>query len=301
MIKKTITVFTPTYNRAYCLSKCYESLRRQTVKAFIWLIIDDGSTDDTRELVDTWKKKPNGFAIEYVYKKNEGLYSGYTTAFDHIQTELCVCVDSDDYLTDAAIEMILACWKERGGPKYAGILGLDCTENGTIIGDPLPNQNAINLIDIAIGKYAFKNGDRKDIVRTELYKQAVPFASIPGEKDFNPHYLHLEISRTYDFLVLNEKLCVVNYQPDGMTATVFVQYYRSPKSYRIMRQQELSFPNAPFLFYVKKTIHYVSSCILSRSPCIKGTPRKLLAIVLYPLGILLTVFVRLKNLRGHRS
>lgn len=289
----TITVFTPTYNRGYCLGHCYEALRRQTCKDFEWLVVDDGSTDKTRSLVEKWQQVDNGFPIRYIYKENGGLYSGYTTAFKHISTELCVCVDSDDYLTDRAIELILNCWHERGSDQVAGILGLDCTADGNVIGDPLPNQPTINLIDIAIGKYSFHNGDRKNVVRTDLYKAVVPFDAIQGERDFNPHFLHLAISKKYDFLILNEKLCVVNYQPDGMTATVFKQYLRSPRSFRIMRQMDLSLPGSRD-FLIKKTIHYISSCILSHEKCFQGTPHKGLAILLYPIGILFTVYVKWK-------
>lgn len=290
---QTLTVFTPTYNRAYCLSSAYEALKRQTCKDFSWLIVDDGSTDNTRELVADWQARKNDFEIRYVYKENGGLYSGYTTAFKYIDTELCVCVDSDDYLTDNAVELICQYWKERGGDHVAGILGLDCTADGTVIGDPLPKQETINLIDIYTGKYRFKNGDRKDVVRTELYKKYMTFEAVTGEKDYNPHFLHLAISRDYDFLVLNEKLCVVNYQPGGMTDTVFRQYLRSPRSYRLMRQEELSFP-APPLFLAKKTIHFISSCILSGEPCLSGTPHKLLAVLLYPAGAAFTGYVKRK-------
>ena len=289
-----LTVFTPTFNRANCLNKCYEALQRQTKQGFVWLVVDDGSTDNTYELVHSWMNAQNDFEIQYVYKPNEGLYSGYTTAFRYIKTELCVCVDSDDYLTNNAVELICECWEKRGGPQFAGIVGLDCREDGKLIGDYFPEQNAINLIDIAIGKYSFKNGDRKNVVRTDLYREAVPFRSIPGEKDFNPHFLHLVISKNYDFLVLNEKLCVVEYQPDGMTKTVFMQYYRSPKSFRIMRQMDLSLPGPP-LYIIKKTIHYVSSCVLSDEPCLCGTPYKILTIILWPVGYLFSLYIRYKK------
>ena len=76
----TLTVFTPTYNRAYCLHKGYEALCRQTCKDFEWIIIDDGSSDHTKELVDTWLQKDNGFQIRYVYKENGGMYTGYNAA-----------------------------------------------------------------------------------------------------------------------------------------------------------------------------------------------------------------------------
>ena len=289
-----LTVFTPTYNRAYCLHHGYEALRRQSCKDFVWLIIDDGSTDETRELVQQWQSECTEFEIRYIYKENGGLYTGYNAAIAVADTELMVCVDSDDWLTDDAVEKISTFWKENGSKQYAGILGLDCTVEGKIIGDPLPEQKSINLIDILFGKYSFINGDRKNVVRTELYKAVAPMKEFPGEKDFNPHHLHIEISKQYDFLVLNEKLCVVDYQPDDMTHTVFKAYLRSPKSYRAMRLHTLSLDGIPWKLLLRTNIHYTSSCILSGEPCVSASPHKLATICMWPFGLLLTAYLKIK-------
>lgn len=291
-MKPTITVFTPTYNRAYCLHNCYEALCRQTLKDFIWLVVDDGSTDNTKELVEEWQKKDNGFEIQYLYKENGGLATGYNAAIAVMDTELSVCVDSDDYLTDDAIELVVNYWRANGNDKLAGIVGLDCTPDGNIIGDLLPNQKTVNLIDLLVGKYPLVNGDRKNFVRTDLYKAVAPMKEFPDERDFNPHYLHIKISKQYDFLVLNEKLCYVDYQADGMTNTVFKQYLRSPKSFREQRLLDMSLKDVPFSFTVKKTVHYVSSCIISKQPCISASPRKLLTVLMYPFGAALTVYLK---------
>lgn len=293
-----LTVFTPTYNRAYCLPNAYEALKRQTCKDFIWLIIDDGSADGTGELVSGWQKEDSGFEIRYVRKENGGLYSGYITAFDHIGTELCVCVDSDDYLTDDAVETILTFWKENGSERYAGITGLDAKTDGEIIGGGFPEDlKTINLVETMIGTAPVKGADWKNVVRTELYRAAIPEKALTdtfrGEKDFNPHYLHVKICEKYDFLALNKVLCVVDYQQDGMTATVIKQYLRSPNSFRITRLQSLSFRDAPLKYRFKTAIHYVSSCILSKKPCISESPQKALTITAYPFGILLTGFIKL--------
>lgn len=290
-MKPTITVFTPTYNRAYCLHNGYEALCRQSLKDFLWIVVDDGSTDNTKELVESWMKNDNGFEIQYIYKQNGGLASGYNTAIAAAETELCVCIDSDDYLPDNAIEIIVDFWKKNKSKKYAGIVGLDFTPEGKVIGDPLPNIKSISLIDLLIGKYKLKNGDRKHVVRTDLYKKYGPMPEFPDERDFNPQWLHLNISKDYEYLVLNENLCYVDYQNDGMTTTVFKQYLRSPKSFRTMRLLDLSL-DAPFRYLAKKTIHYVSSCILSKQPCISASPRKLMTILLYPFGAALTVYLK---------
>ena len=107
---KVLTVFTPTYNRAYCLHQCYESLVRQTCKDFVWMIIDDGSTDNTKDLVDQWLKN-NLIDIEYIWQENQGMHGAHNTAYDSIKTELNVCIDSDDYMPDDAVEKIISMWK----------------------------------------------------------------------------------------------------------------------------------------------------------------------------------------------
>ena len=293
----TLTVFTPTYNRAYCLYKGYEALCRQTSKDFKWIVVDDGSTDNTRELVQQWQQADNGFEIQYIYKENGGLYTGYNVAIAATDTELCVCVDSDDYLTDDAVEKAVSFWRAHGSDQYAGVIGLDCLESGEILGDPFPDQKSINLIDLLLGKYPIRNGDRKNFVRTDLYKKFTPMREFLGEKDFNPHFLHIQISKTHDFLVFNEKLCVVEYQPDGMTNTIFKQYMRSPRSFREMRLLDLSLKGASFKFYAKKAIHYVASCILAKEACISASPRKLLTVMMYPAGMLMVMFLRYKKSR----
>lgn len=293
----TLTIFTPTYNRAYCLHKGYEALCRQSCKDFEWLIIDDGSTDNTQELVETWKKNNNDFVIKYIYKENGGMYTAYNAAIKVLETELAVCVDSDDYLTDKSVEQIINFWKIHRNKGYAGIIGLDCLKSGEILGDKFPDRKSINLIDLAVGKYHIDNRDRKIIVRTDLYKKVAPMKEFPEEKDFNPHLMHLQISLNYDFLILNEKLCVVEYQPDGMTNTVFKQYLRSPKSFRETRLFDMSIKGAPINFLIKKTIHYISSCIISHEPCISCSPHKFLTILLYPAGAILTAYIYYYNKR----
>lgn len=293
-----LTVFTPTYNRASLLPRAYEALKRQTCKDFVWLVIDDGSTDGTRELVQNWQSDEEEFEIRYVYKENGGLYSGYTTAFQHIDTELCVCVDSDDYLTDNAVEMMLDCWREKGSDKYAGLIGLDAKMDGTIIGGRFPpNLKSVNLVDTMLGKAPVKDVDWKNVVRTDLYRAVLPPKELTDtfsqEKDFNPHYLHIKICEEYDFLTLNEVLCIVNYQPDGMTATVIKQYLRSPNSFRAMRLLSLTFKKAPLKYRVKTAIHYTSSCIISKKPCISASPQKMLTALAYPFGLLLTAYIKL--------
>lgn len=290
-----ITVFTPTFNRAYCLHRCYESLHRQTSKDFLWLIIDDGSEDDTRELVERWIKETQEFEIRYVYKENGGLHTTYNAAIERLDTELAICVDSDDYLVDDAIEYIASFWQEHNDVDVAGIVALDAQENGEILGDPLPKQRCVNLIDLLVGKYPLRNGDRKLVVRSDLYKSVAPQKTFPGEKNFNPHYMHLQISQSYDFLVLNKVLCVVEYQPEGMSNNMYRQYYNSPRSFAQTRRLYLSFENVGFGFRFRQCIHYVSSSILAGDRhFIRSSPAKLMTIAAIPFGFALSQLIIIK-------
>lgn len=291
-----ITVFTPAYNRADLLKRCYESMCRQTNKNFIWMIIDDGSTDNTKEVVDLWMLNNNGFEIQYYYKENGGLHTAYNEAIEHIDTELCVCIDSDDYMPDNAVEIILDFWKKNGSNEYAGIVGLDYTIDNHVIGDLLPDKKSINLIDLLIGKYHIHNGDRTNVVRTELYKKVAPMISFKGEKNFSPHYMHLQISKNYDFLVLNENLRYVEYQADGMSNSIFKQYLNSPNSFIETRKLYLSLPGISWKFKLRQSIHLVSSGIIANkmTEVLKYIPSFGMTVLAVPCGLLLSKYIRIK-------
>lgn len=291
-----LTVFTPTYNRAELLTRCYESMRRQTNQNFIWLVIDDGSTDHTKYLINDWQKESKGFELQYYYKENGGLHTAYNEAISHIKTELSVCIDSDDFMPDDAVEKIIEFWGKYGSKHYAGIVGLDYDLKGKVIGDKLPNQKSINLIDLLTGKYHIVNGDRTNVVRTELYKRYAPMKVFPGEKNFNPHYMHLQISQHYDFLIMNENLRYVEYQAEGMSNSMLKQYYNSPNSFAEIRKLYLSFPDTSFKFKMRHSIHLVSSCIISRKflRAIKESPCRGITVLAVPFGWILSLYIKIK-------
>lgn len=296
MTMVNLTVFTPSYNRMKLLSRCYESMKRQTNKNFIWMIIDDGSTDNTAVIVNEWMNESQEFSIEYYYKENGGLHTAYNEAIAHIKTELCVCIDSDDFMPDDAVEKILSFWEKNGSDEYAGIVGLDCYLDETIVGDPLPDQKSINLIDLLTGKYSIHNGDRTNVVRTELYRKYAPMKVFEGEKNFNPHYMHLQISEKYDFLILNENLRYVEYQQDGMSNSILKQYKNSPNSFAEIRKLYLSFPDTSWKFRLRHAIHLVSSYRLAGKfkDVIKDSPRPIETILAIPFGILLSLYIKNK-------
>lgn len=148
---------------------------------------------------------------------------------------------------------------------------------------------------MSLGKYHYKNGDRKLVVRTALYKEVAPMPSYENEKNFNPHLMHLQISEKYDFLIYNTVLCVVEYQEDGMSNGIFKQYLNSPKSFAHMRKYMLGLKGTTFKFRMRHAIHYVSSSIIARNKrFLQESPRKWDVILAVPFGAVLTVYIKNK-------
>ena len=288
----TLTVFTPTYNRAYILNQCYESLVRQSCKDFIWLIIDDGSTDNTKELVEEWMKNDNKFEIRYHYKKNGGMHTGHNAAYELIDTELNVCIDSDDFMPDNAVELIVNFWREYGSDKYSGIVALDIYKNGEVIGCKLPDKKSTTLSGF------YDNGgqgDKKLIYRTEVINKYPSYPEFKGEKFVPLDYKYLLADQDYELLIMNEAVCVVEYMEDGSSKNMFRQYYKNPRGFSFMRKVHMIY-DKKFINKFKNCIHYVSSSFISKNKeFISESPNKLMTIFSIPFGAILYLLIKHNN------
>ena len=260
---KTLTVFTPTYNRAHTLARLYRSLCAQSCQDFDWLVIDDGSTDGTAALVKGFMSEGK-IPIRYIYKENGGLYTGYNAAYANIETELNVCIDSDDAMPENAVERIISIWKENGSDRYCGILGLDVDmDNGNPIGGLFPE----GLIECYFPELYAKNihrGDTKQVMRTDLMKAVAPQVGFPGEKNFNPVYMLLQVTDKYPIIVVNECFCLVQYQQgDSMSRNIWRQYLNSPRSFARMRRLEMTLKHTTPLNRMRSAVHYVAECLIA--------------------------------------
>jgi glycosyltransferase involved in cell wall biosynthesis len=284
-----LTVFTPTYNRAYTLHLCYESLVRQTCKDFIWLVVDDGSTDGTKELVDTWKAKKE-IQIQYYYQENQGMHGAHNTAYRLIDTELNVCIDSDDYMPDNAVEKIISFWKKQGDKKYAGIVGLDANREGAIIGTSMPNSLQKATLSELYGKHKVK-GDKKLVYRSELTKSTPPYPIFPGEKYCPLSYKYILIDQECPLLIMNEVLCHVEYLEDGSSMNIIKQYQKNPKGFSFFRKEAMKYaPSYKERF--RETIHYVSSSLMLKNyKFLFESPKKATTLLAIPFGIGLFLYI----------
>lgn len=287
-----LTVFTPAYNRAHTLPRTYESLCIQNCKDFVWLIVDDGSTDNTAELVKFWQSNDNGFEIRYIYKKNGGMHTAHNTAYANIDTELNVCIDSDDMLAEDAVEKIIKKWESVREMGYAGIVGLDADLGGNLIGKPFPDD----MIETTLSGYYAGGGagDKKLVYRTDIIRDYPDYPTFEGEKYVSLAYKYLLIDQSYKLAVLNEVLCNVDYQQDGSTGTMFKQYLKNPCGFAFWRKLRMTYPDSRKRLVID-CIHYCSSSIISKDrKYISESPKKLLTIFCTPAGFLLTMYIKRK-------
>ena len=235
-----LTVFTPTYNRAHTLGRTYESLCKQKCKEFIWLIVDDGSTDQTKELVRKWQKQDNGFEIQYIYKENGGMHTAHNTAYANIHTELNICIDSDDKMASDAVEKIKVIWEQIRDKNYAGIIALDSDFNGNIIGKSFSDD----MRETTLGGYyaAGGQGDKKLIYRTDVINSVPEYPVFSGEKYVGLVYKYTLIDQKYKLYVLNDAVCEVEYQPNGSSGTMWRQYLQNPRGFAFLRKTAMQYP-----------------------------------------------------------
>jgi len=286
---KKITVFTPTYNRAYCLHNLYESLIKQTSKDFEWLIIDDGSTDNTKELIQSWIDQSD-FKIIYHYKENGGMHTAHNIALKLIKTELNVCIDSDDFMTKNAIEIILNKWYKNKTNKCAGILALNSYKNGKIVSSKKFPKN------IEVGKYSKLKvdynlvGDVKFIYSTDIINKYKSYPTFKEENFVPLGYKYRLIDRDYNMLFLNKIVCIVEYMDDGSTKNMFKQYYNNPKGFaysRLITMNNMHSVKDNFI----QAIHFNAESILSKNSILKNNNNIFLTLIAFPFGVLLYLYI----------
>lgn len=275
------------------MPRTYESLCRQSCKDFIWLIIDDGSSDNTAELVKSWMNQDNGFDIQYIYKENGGMHTAHNTAYENIHTELNVCIDSDDCLADGAVEKILNKWQQVKAYGYAGLIGLDADLEGNLIGKGFPDDMTETTL---CGYYAAGgSGDKKLVYRTDIINKYPPYPVFEGEKYVALAYKYRLIDQDYKLAVFPEVLCNVEYQPDGSSNSMFRQYLRNPKGFAFWRKVCMRYPVSKKRLVID-CVHYCSSSIIAGNKhFIMESHCTVLTILCVPIGWGLTQYIRFKT------
>ena len=233
-----ITVFTPTYNRAYIIEKLYHSLQRQTFKDFEWIVVDDGSEDETEDLFKKIQKDKNLFEIRYIKQKNGGKHRAINKGIEIAKGELFFIVDSDDYLIDTALKTITEIEEsipENEKKQFAGVCGLrgysEKKENGkTFCGDIL------DITSLEREKYGIY-GDKAEVFYTSILKK-YPFPTFENEKFITECVVWDKIAfDKYKIRYFNKIIYISDYLPDGLTAHVKDLYKKNPKGYGLYLAQ----------------------------------------------------------------
>ena len=221
------------------------------------------------------------------------MHTAHNTAYENIDTELNVCIDSDDMLADGAISSIVKLWKNSDHKKYAGIIGLDADmSNGNIIGTSFPeymNETTLQGFYDNGG-----SGDKKLVYRTDIMKTLPPYPVFPGEKYVSLGWKYQLCDQEYKLKTTNTVLCNVEYQPDGSSMNMLRQYLKNPNGFAFVRKENMKYINSTKRNFID-CIHYVSSSIIAGNRhFISESPKKLLTILAIPFGLLLTVYIKCK-------
>lgn len=249
-----VTIFTPTYNRAYILPKLYESLRQQSCKDFEWLVIDDGSTDNTKHLFEEWNNNNKDFPIRYITTSNGGKHRAMNLGAKLSNGELFYIVDSDDLLPIDSIKKIKEKYLTvKDIPQLGGICGIKAYFTGEKVGG---EQNFgtlyCNPLDFRY-KYKIK-GDVAEVFKTSVIRE-FPFPDIPGEKFCPEAVVWQRFAAKYKFYYFYEKIYLCDYLPDGLTAKITKIRMQSPVASTIC-YAELANSKIPFVHKIKASINY---------------------------------------------
>ncbi|MES3702680.1 glycosyltransferase family 2 protein [Staphylococcus arlettae] len=219
-----LTIFTPTYNRAHTLPRLFDSLVNQTNYEFEWLIVDDGSTDDTEEIVKTFITEK--FPIRYIKQNNGGKHIATNIGLKCAYGELFTCLDSDDWFYPEAVAFFIDQFAENN--EMNALISLDTFENGEIVGEKLPKIDNVNWVDLRY-KYQIK-GDKCYVFKTKIVKN-MTFPQYGESIHMPPSYQLFDYSRYYNFHLSNEKTKFVEYQNDGISSKVKQNYFKSAENY----------------------------------------------------------------------
>lgn len=242
------TVFTPTYNRAYILDKLYESLKKQTFKDFEWVIVDDGSEDNTKELVETWQAKKE-FNIKYLKVSNGGKQKAINRGLEYAKGKMFFIVDSDDFLVDDAIEKVYNYEKTIAKDNcFAGIAGLHSYTNNEITGN-YNKKEYVDCTNLERDKFNLL-GDKAEVYYTDLL-QKYKFPEIINEKFVTECVVWDEIAfNGYKIRWFNDVLKKGDYLEDGYTTKANSLYLNNSIGYLIYIRNQVKY----YPFDIKRKI-----------------------------------------------
>jgi len=274
-----ITVFTPTYNRAHILSNLYVSLKQQTFKDFEWVVVDDGSSDNTESIIQQFVQEKI-LDISYYKQVNGGKHRAVNHGLQVARGDLFFIVDSDDQLPPDSLQQVDYYYSTiEGDPSFAGVCGMKAHFDGRIVGAEYPfeilDSNSLDFV------HKYKHyGDKAEVIRTEVFRQ-FPFPDYPGEKYCAESLVWNRIARQYKMRYFKRTIYLCEYLPDGLSQA-FVKNKRKSPTYATQICSELLTSDVPFKVKIKNAISF-----WRYAPCLKTNNRPHIpfwALILAPVG-----------------
>jgi glycosyltransferase involved in cell wall biosynthesis len=237
----TFTIFIPTYNRAYILPKALESIENQTFRDFEVLILDDGSTDNTKEVVQEWSAR-TGIPVRYYWHENRGTPRTWNRGAQLAHGKLFVYLDSDNRLVPTCLERILHHWNSippERRHEFAGVEGMCAYPDGRLEGVRFPTD-VLDATHIEMRRKWKVRGDKYGAILTETLRR-FPYPEIEGERHVRPSLTMKRIAHAgYKYRYVNDLMQIIDRQADGKTANRFLLRMRHPKGFRLYYQEDLN-------------------------------------------------------------
>lgn len=283
---KALTIFTPTYNRAHLLGRLYKSLCEQTCKDFEWVVVDDGSTDNTREVVEQFIEHQI-ITIRYFVQENGGKCRAINNGVKQSDGYLFMIVDSDDMLYDGnVLERVLSCMPIiESSSNYCGIIGDKTTIERTSIGNttgPIRDTSFVELRE----KHRIL-GDKEEIIKTSIMRE-FPFPEFENENFMPEAVVWNRISRKYKTYYTAEPYVACEYQTDGLSAQVALCRTRNPQAFMLYYSEYCALSEARWANKMKRSAAYWATYFKSTN-CPKEGRRFMLSHWWWtlPIGLLL--------------
>lgn len=278
------TVFTPTYNRKETLTRLYNSLICQNDPELVWLVIDDGSSDDTEKLINKFKKGKK-IIIEYIFKENGGKMSAVNIAHQKCHTKYMITIDSDDMMNEGFIDRIKKDIQYVENEKdIAGIVYLASNTNGNVVGSKLPPDKTICKFYDIYNKYKC-SGDKCIVWKSDVLKN-YSYPLIDNEKFVPDGYLMLQISKDYSVMTMNYVGTIVEYLDSGYSNNYFELVKRNPKGTMLYYRE---------LYNIDKSLYNIYCYLLfgiyakvKFSKLLSDHPAKIWIVIMYPCVLILS-------------
>ena len=293
----TITVFTCSYNRAFTLHRVFESLRDQTFRDFEWVIMNNGSTDNTAELVEKWKQEAD-FPIRYFsWEHNTGWHIAWNRGVAEARGKFLTNLDSDDAILPEGLERLLKHWKDipdNAKDKFIGVTALCKDQNGNLVGDKFPKD----VFDSSSGENSFKHkikGEKWGMQRVEVLRQ-YPFPDLKNGVHMLPGSIWIKIARKYQTRYVNEQLRIYYLSEDGRADQMSLptpphknSKARAMRNLTILNDGIAWFRHSPHSFFISAFLYtryskHAGERVVQSSKAVEPGLPKLLWAIMLPVG-----------------